>query len=99
MNYTLFMHAMKHDYVRARPLYIALMEYMSARGPDNTVVLFAFALFLAATLEEDWSVSDVCVCGPCGAHPQLCPGPCSIPLLAPPLWGMSCHLLSFHSPS
>ena len=58
MNYTLKMHAITHDYARARPLYISLMEYMTARGPDNAVVLYAFALFLAATLEEDWSVIE-----------------------------------------
>ncbi len=58
MNYTLYLHAIVHDYARARPLYISLMEYMSARGPDNTVVLFAFALFLACTLEEDWGIIE-----------------------------------------
>jgi hypothetical protein len=58
MNYTLYLHCIVHDYGRARPLYISLMEYMHQRGPDNAVVLYAFAMFLAATLEEDWIIID-----------------------------------------
>lgn len=59
MNYTLYLHAVKHDYERCRPLYLSLIEYMNARGPDNAVVLYAFALFLAATLQEDFNVIEV----------------------------------------
>jgi tetratricopeptide (TPR) repeat protein len=59
MNYTLYLHAIKHDYTRARPLYLSLVEYMNQRGPDNAIVLYSFALFLAATLEEDFGVIEV----------------------------------------
>ncbi|RHY31664.1 hypothetical protein DYB32_003261 [Aphanomyces invadans] len=52
-NYVLYLHAIRHDYDRARPLYSRLMEYMTARGPDVPFILRCYALFLYVTEEED----------------------------------------------
>ncbi|KAF0689050.1 Aste57867_19465 [Aphanomyces stellatus] len=52
-NYTLFLHAVRHDYDRARPLYQRLMDYMTSRGPDVPFILRCYAVFLYVTEEED----------------------------------------------
>lgn len=54
-NYMLYLSALKHDYDRARPLYIRAMEYMAHRGPDNAFILYSFSFYLLATMEEDFS--------------------------------------------
>jgi ankyrin repeat protein len=52
-NYVLFLHAIRHDYERARPLYARLMRTMAQRGPDVPFILFSYALFLFVTQEDD----------------------------------------------
>ncbi|KAH9190173.1 hypothetical protein AeNC1_007859, partial [Aphanomyces euteiches] len=52
-NYTLYLHAVRHDYDRARPLYQRLMEFMAHRGPDIPFILRCYAIFLYVTEEED----------------------------------------------
>lgn len=42
-----------HNYDRARVLYSKAFEYMVARGPDNSFILFAYAIFVSSTREED----------------------------------------------
>ena len=53
-NYVLYLHAIEHEYVRARKLYRFLFEFMEERGPDNPFVLYSVAIFGAVTCEEDW---------------------------------------------
>jgi len=57
-NYALFLHCMHHNYERVRPLYMQAMRFMENRGPDNAFVLFAYAIFLAATFEDDMNSID-----------------------------------------
>jgi ankyrin repeat protein len=42
-----------HEYSRARILYSKALEYMLNRGPDNAFILFAYAIFVSSTREED----------------------------------------------
>ena len=53
-NYTLYVHAVLHDYDRARGLYTKMMDFMNNRGVDNAFVLYSYAIFGAVTNEEDW---------------------------------------------
>jgi len=53
-NYTLYVHAVLHDYDRARDLYTKMMDFMNHRGVDNAFVLYSYAIFGAVTNEEDW---------------------------------------------
>ncbi|KAL7553198.1 hypothetical protein ACHAWF_016480 [Thalassiosira exigua] len=53
-NYTLFVHAVLHDYDRARGLYDKIRDFMNHRGVDNAFVLYSYAIFGAVTNEEDW---------------------------------------------
>ena len=53
-NYTLYVHAVLHDYDRARELYAKIMNFMDDRGVDNVFVLYSYAIFGAVTNEEDW---------------------------------------------
>ena len=53
-NYMLYLHIDKRDYVKARPLYARALEMMSSRGPDNAFILYAYAMFVTATREEDF---------------------------------------------
>lgn len=53
INYVLMLHAMRHDYARARPLYVQSVAAMEARGPDIDILCYAFALFGMVTGEED----------------------------------------------
>ena len=53
-NYMLYLHVEKRNYAKARPLYARALEMMSARGPDNPFILFAYAMFVTATREEDF---------------------------------------------
>lgn len=53
-NYTLYVHAVLHDYDRARELYTKMMGFMNHRGVDNAFVLYSYAIFGAVTNEEDW---------------------------------------------
>ena len=53
-NYTLYVHAVMHDYDRARDLYGKIIDFMNHRGVDNAFVLYSYAIFGAATNEEDW---------------------------------------------
>ncbi len=53
-NYMLFLHVEKRNYNKARPLYARALEMMSSRGPDNAFILFAYAMFVTATREEDF---------------------------------------------
>eukprot|EP00753_Platysulcus_tardus_P022280 PLAT9457.3.p1 GENE.PLAT9457.3~~PLAT9457.3.p1 ORF type:complete len:708 (-),score=409.35 PLAT9457.3:48-1898(-) len=55
-NYALLLHVMHRDFDRARPLYMSAMQHMERRGPDIPFVLYAFAIFLAVTGEEEWDV-------------------------------------------
>lgn len=52
-NYALFLHAVAHDYERARPLFTRLLRAMVQRGPDVPFVLFAYAIFAYITQEVD----------------------------------------------
>lgn len=61
-NYTLYVHAVLHDYDKARGLYSKLVEFMNQRGVDNAFVLYSYAIFCAVTNEEDWD--GVCVLYP-----------------------------------
>ncbi|KAL9180936.1 hypothetical protein ACHAXT_009741 [Thalassiosira profunda] len=54
-NYTLYVHSVLHDYDRARGLYSQLNDFMQRRGVDNAFVLYSYAIFEAATGEEDWA--------------------------------------------
>eukprot|EP00946_MAST-07B_sp_MAST-7B-sp1_P002857 g2857.t1 len=54
-NYVLYLHVERRDYIKARPLYARCLSMMSARGPDNAFILFAYAMFVTATREEDFS--------------------------------------------
>ena len=53
-NYTLHVHAVLHDYDRARGLYVQMVDFMHLRGVDNAFVLYSTAIFGAVTNEEDW---------------------------------------------
>lgn len=53
-NYFVFVHAFLHDEDLARELVNKAMEYMSTRGPDNAFVLYAYAIFIASTGEEEF---------------------------------------------
>ena len=53
-NYALFQHVWAQNYDHARLLYARALEMMQYRGPDNAVILFSYAIFLAVTQEEDW---------------------------------------------
>ena len=53
-NGTLHVHAVLHQYDRARDLYAKIMGYMNGRGVDNPFVLYSYAIFEAVTNEEDW---------------------------------------------
>ena len=53
-NYMVYLHVEKRNYEKARPLYARALEMMSARGPDNAFVLYAYAMFVTATREEDF---------------------------------------------
>lgn len=53
-NYTLYVHAVLHDYDRARDLYVKMMNFMNHRGVDNAFVLYSASIFGAVTNEEDW---------------------------------------------
>lgn len=52
-NYVLFLHAVTHDYERARPLFARLIRAMAQRGPDVPFILFAYAIFAYITQEAD----------------------------------------------
>ncbi|TMW67635.1 hypothetical protein Poli38472_011255 [Pythium oligandrum] len=52
-NYVLFLHAILHEYDRARPLYARLMRMMAQRGPDVPFILFSYGIFLYVTQEDD----------------------------------------------
>ncbi|GLE01583.1 hypothetical protein PINS_up010413 [Pythium insidiosum] len=52
-NYVLFLHAILHDYERARPLYGRLMRTMAQRGPDVPFILFSYGIFLYVTQDDD----------------------------------------------
>ena len=54
-NYMVYLHVERHDYNKARPLYARALEMMSTRGPDNAFILYAYAMFVTATREEDFS--------------------------------------------
>ena len=54
-NYVLYLHVSKRDYNKARPLYARCLNMMSSRGPDNAFILFAYAMFVTATREEDFN--------------------------------------------
>lgn len=58
--YVLYLHAMKKDAARARPLYQHCMTRMRDRGPDDAWVLISYAIFNAATGDDDWPVIDDC---------------------------------------
>ncbi|TYZ65659.1 hypothetical protein PybrP1_011623 [[Pythium] brassicae (nom. inval.)] len=70
-NYVLFLHAMQHDYARARPLYGRLMRTMAQRGPDLPFVLLSYALFLHVTREEDAALVADMVARAKALDPQL----------------------------
>ena len=54
-NYMVYLIcAPPHNYDRARPLVLSMVNFMTSRGPDNAFVLYAFAMYLCATVEEDW---------------------------------------------
>jgi len=53
-NYALFQHVWAQNYDHARLLYARALEMMQYRGPDNAVILFSYAIYLAVTQEEDW---------------------------------------------
>lgn len=60
-NYALWLHAVRHDYDRARPLYARLLRAMAARGPDVPFVLWSCAVFGFVTREEDAAaVEELC---------------------------------------
>eukprot|EP00941_MAST-03F_sp_MAST-3F-sp1_P004333 g4333.t1 len=52
-NYMLYCLSIEHDYEKTRPLVETGMMRMTKRGPDNAFVLWTYAIFLAATQEED----------------------------------------------
>ena len=58
--YVLYLHAMTKDEERARPLYQHCMTRMRDRGPDDAWVLISYAVFCAATGDEDWPVIEEC---------------------------------------
>lgn len=60
-NYTLHLLCFQHDYDRVRPLVQQCMQKMEEYGPDNTFILYTFAIFLTATGEEDWQVISTLV--------------------------------------
>ena len=61
VNYALYVHAILGDYDRARKLWIAIVEFMTSRGPDNAFVLYGYAIYLASTLEEDFGTIRVII--------------------------------------
>ena len=52
-NYMVYLHTMKHEYERTRPLYGKALELMTHRGPDIAFVLFNYAIYLYVTREDD----------------------------------------------
>lgn len=48
-----------HNVDRARPIFMSVVDYMTTRGPDNAFVLYAFAMFLAYTGEEDFDTIEL----------------------------------------
>mmetsp|Transcript_27363 Transcript_27363/g.39197 ORF Transcript_27363/g.39197 Transcript_27363/m.39197 type:complete len:340 (-) Transcript_27363:938-1957(-) len=57
-HYALCLLAIEHDYDKARLLYCALMQHMHRRGVDHAFILYGYAMFLAATNEEDIDVIE-----------------------------------------
>ena len=53
-NYCLYLHVFKHDYFRCRQMYAELARRMEQRGPDNTFVLYSYAIFQALVGDDDW---------------------------------------------
>jgi hypothetical protein len=53
-NYALTLHVWHHDLDQARPFYDLTMNFMELRGADNSFVLYAYAIFCAATGDHEW---------------------------------------------
>lgn len=53
-NFTLYCHAVLHDYDKARESYAKILDFMNERGVDNAFVLYSYAVFGAVTNEEDF---------------------------------------------
>ena len=53
-NYTLYVHVVKHDYDRARPLYIEMLRKMTHRGPDIAQILYAYAIFSYVVHDQEF---------------------------------------------
>lgn len=70
-NYVLYLHAVAHEYERARPLYGRLMRTMAQRGPDVPFVLLSYAIFLHVTQEEDAGLVEDMVARAKARDPQL----------------------------
>lgn len=70
-NYVLYLHTIKHDYERARPLYGRLMRTMAQRGPDLSFVLFSYGIFLHVTQEEDAAIVEEMIVRGKAVDPQL----------------------------
>jgi ankyrin repeat protein len=58
MNYALFCQTVGKELVRAKPLYLGLVDYMTRRGPDHPLVLWGLAILLAMTKEEKFDVIE-----------------------------------------
>lgn len=61
VNYAFYTHSVSCDYDRARRLWVGIVEYMTQRGPDNALVLYGYGLYLASTMEEDFSTIEAII--------------------------------------
>ena len=60
VRYCMYLHSVKKDVDRARPLYQSCMSRMAELGPDDAWVLLGYAIFNAATGDDDWPVIEDC---------------------------------------
>lgn len=60
VNYMLYLTCFPpQNYERARVLYSKAFDFMLARGPDNSLILYAYTIFVCSTREEDdHSITD-----------------------------------------
>ena len=68
-HYCLYLHTVGKDPDRARPMYQTCSSRMIELGPDDAWVLLSYAIFNAATGEDDWpNIED------CARRGALAPG-------------------------
>ena len=59
-QYCLYLHAVGKDPDRARPMYQTCYSRMVELGPDDALVLLSYAIFNAATGDDDWPIIEDC---------------------------------------